>query len=243
MFNSKKVKRLSSENEELKTRIESIHGKEENIKNLNIVLKKMRLEVAGLNEEKRTLKESIEEIKIQEEGKKAEIVELSRRIEHLNEMRDELQNVVLSYTNRIENIEGTIKRNEEEVASSEKSREEIEFIERNNLDLYEQQLETEQNLKDIRIKTNQLNEEEASLLELKGKGVSEIIQFEGRLKELKTSYEEITLKLKIGNERINFLKAEESRIKNEITRKQIEISVVEKKLLKLKDFTFSFPPK
>src|ERR1035437_4184852 len=132
MFNSKKIKRLSDENEELKTTIETIHGKEENIKNLNLVLKKMRLEVAELNEGKRTIRESIEQIKNQEESKKIEIVDLSRKIEHLREMKDELQNVVLSYTNKIENIESTIKRNDEEVLHSPKSRKEIEQIESHN---------------------------------------------------------------------------------------------------------------
>jgi chromosome segregation ATPase len=234
MFNSKKIKRLSDENEELKTTIETIHGKEENIKNLNLVLKKMRLEVAELNEEKRTIRESIGQIKNQEESKKIEIVDLSRKIEHLREMKDELQNVVLSYTNKIENIESTIKRNQEDVLRSPKSREEIEQIESNNLSLYQEHSEIEQNLNDALTKTNQLNDEESAILDRKGNLTSDIIKLEGRLKVLNISYEEISNKLRIGIERINFLKTEESRIKNEILKKQNEIFEVEKKLLKLK---------
>jgi len=234
MFNSKKIKRLSDENEELKTTIETIHGKEENIKNLNLVLKKMRLEVAELNEEKRTIRESIGQIKNQEESKKIEIVDLSRKIEHLREMKDELQNVVLSYTNKIENIESTIKRNQEDVLHSPKSRKEIEQIESNNLSLYQEHSEIEQNLNDALTKTNQLNDEEKMFLDRKENSTSEIIKLGGRLKDLNISYEEISNKLKIGNERINFLKTEESRIKTEIVKKQNEIFEVEKKLLKLK---------
>jgi len=164
MFNSKKLKQLSDENNELKTTIETIHGKEENIKNLNIVLKKMRLEVAELNDQKKALIDSIEQIKNQEAGKKSEIVDLSRKIDHLNEMRDELQNVVLSYTNKIEDIESTIKRNEEEVSGSEKEVNEIEDIERNNAELYKKQLEAEQSLNEALANTNQLNEEEYTLV-------------------------------------------------------------------------------
>ncbi len=233
MFNSKKLKKLSDENEELKTRIETVHGKEENIKNLNTVLKKMRLEVAGLNEEKRSLRESIEQIKNQEDVKNSEIADLSKKIDHLREMKDELQNVVLSYTSKIENIEYTIKRNEEDVLRSE-NREEIEDIERKNLELYQQQSEFEQNLNDTRVRSTQLNDEESSLLDRKESLISEIKLLEGKLKSLSTSYEEINSKIKIGNERINFLKAEESRIKNELSKKHKEIFEVEKKLLELK---------
>jgi len=234
MFNSKKLKRLSDENEELKTTIESIHGKEENIKNLNIVLKKMRLEVAELNEKKRMLVDSIEEIKNQEAGKKSEIVDLSRKIDHLNEMRDELQNVVLSYTNKIEDIESTIKRNEEEVSQSEKDGNEIEDIERNNAELYKKQQEVEQYLNNALASTNQLNDEEFSLLARKDLLTSEIIQIEGKLKGLKTFYDEINSKLKIGNDRINFLRAEEARIKGDILKKQNEFLEADKALQELK---------
>lgn len=235
MFNTKKIKRLNEENEELKTTIETINGKEENIKNLNIVLKKMRLEVAGLNEEKRNLIDSIGKIKFEEEGKRNDITDLNRKIDHLREMKDELQNVVLSYTNRIENIENTIKWNQEEAASPDKTKEEIQFIENNNSELLKKQEEIEQYLNDARTRTNNLNEEESCLLERKQKLVAETIQIEGKLRELKGNFEEINSKLKVGNERINFLKSEEIRIKTEISKKQHEIFEVEKNLLKLKD--------
>ena len=235
MFNAKKIKRLNDENEDLKLKIETFNGKEENIKNLNIVLKKMRLEVAGLNEEKRTLQESIEQIKQQEEGKKNEIAELGKKIDHLREMKDELQNVVLSYTNRIENIENTIKWNQDSAAGTDKTTEEIEDIEKNNSELIKKQSEIEQSLNDARERTNNLNEEESGLLERKQKLAAEIDQMQGRLKELLSNYDEINTKIRVGNERINFLKAEEIRIKNELSKKQREISEVEKNLQKLKD--------
>ena len=234
MFNSKKIKKLNEENEELKTTIEAINGKEDNIKNLNIVLKKMRMEVAGLNEEKRNLQDTIEQIKLEEKSKQVEITELGRKIDHLREMKDELQNVVLSYTSRIENIESTIKRNEEEASKPELSRNEIEDIEKNNFELYKKQSEIETFINDARAKTNLLSEEEAALQDQKQNLISDIFQLEGRLKELKTAFEEISTKLRVGNERINFLKAEESRIKHEIAKKQTEIFEVENKLQKLK---------
>src|ERR1035438_10608600 len=102
MFKSKKIQRLLEENEELKTKFQAIHSQEDNIKNLNEVLKRLRLEVARLNAERKGLKESIDKNRIEEETKRSEIEELNQRIGSLREMKDELQNVILSYSNQID---------------------------------------------------------------------------------------------------------------------------------------------
>jgi chromosome segregation ATPase len=117
MFKSKKIQSLLEENEELKTKFQAIHSQENNIKNLNEILKRLRLEVARLNVERRNLKESIDKFCIDEENKKLEIEELNQRIGHLREMKDDLQNAILSYTNQIDNIESTMKVNHERLAA------------------------------------------------------------------------------------------------------------------------------
>ena len=132
MFNSKKIKHLLLENDELKTKFQAIHSKEDSIKNLNEVLKMLRLEVAQLNEERRVIKESIDKIKNESEDRKIEIEELNKKIGHLNEMKDELQNVILSYTNQIDNIESTLNGNQVRPYGQIGDPNEINEIENNN---------------------------------------------------------------------------------------------------------------
>ena len=55
LFENKRLRELEKENEELLFRINSISEKEDNVRNLNDVLKKMRMEVSDLNERKLSL--------------------------------------------------------------------------------------------------------------------------------------------------------------------------------------------
>jgi chromosome segregation ATPase len=234
MFKSKKIQFLLEENEELKTKFQAIHSQENNIKNLNEVLKKLRLEVARLNEERRSLKESIDSIRIDEENKKHEIEELNQRIGHLHEMRDELQNVVLSYSNQIDNIENTIKTNNERLTAQITDKNEISEIENFSSELINKKEEIEQYLSDARALTNNLNEEGAKLTERKELLSAEVNQLEEKLLKLQETYKELAVKVNWGNERIRLLNLEEERLKTELEKKQAEISAVEKNLQRLK---------
>jgi chromosome segregation ATPase len=235
MFNSKKIKFLLEENEELKTKFQAIHSKEDNIKNLNEVLKKLRLEVAQLNEEKRGLKESIDKIRIEEGNKKLENEELNKRIGHLHEMKDELQNVILSYTNQIDNIESTLKGNQEKLAGQIADENEINEIKNINSELINKKEEIEQYISHTHDITNKLIEEEAELIDRKGLISQEVNQLEEKLLKLRESYSDIAIKVNKGNERIRMLKLEEERLKKELKKKQVEISAMETNLLRLKE--------
>ena len=235
MFNSKKIKFLLEENEELKTKFQAIHSKEDNIKNLNEVLKKLRLEVAQLNEERRGLKESIDKIRIEEGNKKLENEELNKRIGHLHEMKDELQNVILSYTNQIDNIESTLKGNQEKLAGQIADENEINEIKNINSELINKKEEIEQYISHTHDITNKLIEEEAELIDRKGLISQEVNQLEEKLLKLRESYSDIAIKVNKGNERIRVLKLEEERLKKELKKKQVEISAMETNLLRLKE--------
>src|ERR1035437_9187 len=235
MFNSKKIKFLLEENEELKTKFQAIHSKEDNIKNLNEVLKKLRLEVAQLNEERRGLKESIDKIRIEEGNKKLENEELNKRIGHLHEMKDELQNVILSYTNQIDNIESTLKGNQEKLAGQIADENEINEIKNINSELINKKEEIEQYISHTHDITNKLIEEEAELIDRKGLISQEVNQLEEKLLKLRESYSDIAIKVNKGNERIRVLKLEDERLKKELKKKQVEISAMETNLLRLKE--------
>jgi chromosome segregation ATPase len=235
MFKSKKIQSLLEENEELKTKFQAIHNQENNIKNLNEVLKRLRLEVARLNGERRNLKESIDKICIDEENKKLEIEELNKRIGHLREMKDDLQNVILSYTNQIDNIESTIKVNHERLAAQSADENEIHEVENISAELINKKEEIEKYISDAHDITNKLIEEEAKLVDRKELISKEVNQLEQKLLKLRESYSDIEVRVNKGNERIRILKLEEDRLKKALEKKQAEISAVEMNLLKLKE--------
>jgi len=235
MFKSKKIQNLLNENEELKTKFQAIHSKEVNIKNLDEVLKKQRLEVARLNEERRSLKESIDKIRTEEGEKKLEIEELGQRIGHLHEMKDELQNVILSYTNQIDNIESTIKENRERLAAQNTDENEINEIGNINSGLIDKKEEIEQYINDAHNITNKVVAEEAELVDRRESISNEVNQLEEKLLKLKELYADIAAKVNKGNERIRALKLEEARLRTELEKKQVEISALETSLQRLKE--------
>jgi chromosome segregation ATPase len=235
MFKSKKIQSLLEENEELKTKVQAIHSQENNIENLNEVLKRMRLEVARLNEERRNLKESIDNFCIDEENKKLEIEELNQRIGHLREMKADLQNVILSYTNQIDNIESTIKVNHKRLAAQNVDENEIHEVENISAELINKKEEIEKYISDAHDITNKLVEEEAKLVDRKELISKEVNQLEQKLLKLRELYSDIEARANKGNERIRVLKLEEDRLKKALEKKQAEISAVEMNLQKLKE--------
>jgi chromosome segregation ATPase len=235
MFKSKKIKILLEENEELKTKFQAIDNQENNIKNLNEVLKKLRLEVARLNEERKELKESIEKFSIEEEYKKLEVVELNQRISHFREMKDELQNVILSYTNQIDNIESTLKVNHERITTQSADENEIREVENISSELINKKEEIEKYISDASSINDRMIEEEAKLVERKEIISEEVSQLEDNLLKLRELYSDIDARVTAGNERINALKLEEDRLTIELEKKQDEISAAELNLLKLRE--------
>lgn len=63
LFESKRIKELELERDKLKEQLNNLYEREENIRHLNEVLKKMRLEVAELNEKKLALSTELEQLR------------------------------------------------------------------------------------------------------------------------------------------------------------------------------------
>ena len=225
MFNSKKIKVLKEENEELKTKFQAIYIKEDNIKNLTELIKKLRFVVAQLHERRKMLLESINKFRLEEGNKKLEIEELNKRIGHLREMKDELQNVILSYSNQIDNIDITLRGNAERQTTQGEYENE----------LISKKEEIEQSVNNARLITNNIVEEEAELVETKETLSNEVDQLEEKLKELTESYSELEASVNNGNERIQALKVEEEKLKSELENKRNEIANMELNLLRLKE--------
>jgi chromosome segregation ATPase len=243
MFNSKKIKSLLKENEELKTKFQAISNKEESINNLNEVLIRIRIEVAQLNEERRGLLSSIDTIRIDEENKRLEVDELSKKIGHLHELKNELQNDILSYTNQIDNIESSILANHSRLSSAKADDLKLSEIQNINSDLINEKKEIESYIERSKSEARKLNEEEAFLINRKEVLSEEISRLEGNLSNLRKTYEDIEEKVNNGykltepehegrllSEKIKSLKEEESTRLSRL--KEIESELSEKTELK-----------
>ncbi|MCK7528714.1 MAG: hypothetical protein MZV64_69730 [Ignavibacteriales bacterium] len=108
LFGSKKIKELEKEKEEVLIRLNAITEKEDNIRHLNEVLKKMRMEVAELNEKKLALAGEIESLYEEKNKTHIDIESLGKEILNLRQMKLEEQNSILTYTDKIEKIKNRI---------------------------------------------------------------------------------------------------------------------------------------
>ena len=112
LFESKRLRELEKENEELLFRINSISEKEDNVRQLNDVLKKMRLEVSDLNERKLSLAGEIESLREQKRQTRADIEGFNKEILNLRQLKLEEQNILLDYSSRIDRIKNQINNDE-----------------------------------------------------------------------------------------------------------------------------------
>ncbi|HSL89683.1 MAG TPA: hypothetical protein VK870_10300 [Ignavibacteriaceae bacterium] len=109
IFSSKRLRELEIENEDLKNRIHVITEREESIRHLNDVLRKMRSEVSELNELKLTLSSEINYLKEEELQKKDILENLNHEISQLRELKLEEQNNLLVYSEQIKSLEKIIR--------------------------------------------------------------------------------------------------------------------------------------
>ena len=110
LFDSKKLKELEKEKEEVLLRLNSITEKEDNVRHLNDVLRKMRIEVAELNEKKLRISDEIEPLVIQKEQLKSDLENIAKEIFNLRQIKIEEQNAILAYTSQLDDIKAKIKR-------------------------------------------------------------------------------------------------------------------------------------
>ena len=98
LFENKRLRELEKENEELLFKINNITEKEDNVRHLNDVLKKMRMEVSDLNERRLTLSSEIESLHEDKRQVKGDIEGLNKEIQNLKILKLEEQNTLLEYS-------------------------------------------------------------------------------------------------------------------------------------------------
>ena len=112
LFENKRLRELEKENEELLFRINNISEKEDNVRHLNDVLKKMRMEVSDLNDRKLALAGEIESLREDKRQVKGDIEGLNKEILNLRSLKLEEQNTLLDYSSQIDKIKNQISKDE-----------------------------------------------------------------------------------------------------------------------------------
>ena len=230
LFENKKLRELEKENEELLFRINSIAEKEDNVRNLNDVLKKMRMEVSDLNERKLSLSSEIESLREQKRQNKADIEGFNKEILNLRQLKLEEQNTLLDYSSRIDRIKNQISNNEnlrdtnfdagDEIISDRSK--EIEALNKEYDELKDKMFAAEEKIDELNSFEDELNER----ISQKKKELESLNN-----KKLKKSIKDIG---DVEN-KISELTEEQHIILDEIHEKENEITELNKKLFDLKE--------
>ena len=230
LFENKRRRELEKEKEELLIRLNNITEREDNVRQLNDILKKMRVEVADLNERKLNLSSEIESLREQKKQIKVDIETLNKEILNLKNLKLEEQNTLLEYSARIDKIKNQINNDE---------------------DLKNLDIELEPEL--LANRSKQLENLSSEYEELRDK----IFVAEERIDELNSLEDELSWKIKekkkelesLNNEKLRQsyreanevedkiidLTHEQQKIIDDIQRKQTEITELNKNLLALKE--------
>lgn len=206
-FKSKELEQLKAENEELKTKFHFMYEKEESAKKLEVVLKRLRMEVSQLNEKKNGIMHEIESIVTEEKQKKDNISELDQKISSLKEMKDELQNTILTYSSQIQDLELTLRDKKVDL----------------NIPIEEPKLNTNEIVEEAKQKISNINQEEAILQDSFEKKLQELGDIEELKSKLLNNQREINEQISEAEHKITSLEQEKLQLNEEIEAKKNEI--------------------
>ena len=245
--NTKKLKELEEENEELKSFFRKIYEKEDTIRHLKVVLRDIRAEIVDLKEEKAQLTKSMDALKTEirdyteeRDSIRNEIGKLDKAKSEAEAKLDEINSRLYQAENDLEDIEpnqekinpGLIK----EIEEAEKKNKELSFTNKifeqkishlnNRLNLLQQQE------KEI---TEKINTKRDELEKISSPDViqtaTDLKIIEDKIKTLRDAETKITAELK---ERIKRLKEEEDSLKENIVQKRRELNEIDVKKAKEK---------
>ena len=101
LLNSKKLKDLQTENEELNSTLQRINDKEDKLIRLEEVIKTVYSEISELNRQKADYITSVDQLKSKETELNDELEKLHFEIDKLREMKSDEQHNLLFITNHI----------------------------------------------------------------------------------------------------------------------------------------------
>ena len=242
ILNSKKLKELQSENEELKKLIDGFAEKENRLKQFDELIKKSRIEYANIALKKNQTAHTLEVLENQKAKLNNELHKTSSEIKKLREIKLSEQNQVLalgevvsksnqslSGSNNLESAKNIIYK---EIESAEKRKNEIAvetFMFKKNLDELNKKLAEVTRIKNALTKEVEKKKEEISVLIERKKVISQE-QTDDITSALLRQNEE---KLKLAEDiqaRINQLRNQESVIIDRLTDKRNELQKLDKQI-------------
>jgi len=237
LLNSKKLKELQSENEELKAFIQNLTNKESNFRQLDELLRKTRVEYASITIKKDQTALTLEHLEKEKTKLNNQMQKLSGEIEQLREMKVYEHNQILTLNNKSVNslskngiglkfpiyneIEAAEKRKiqiEKETAEMEKRFHEV-YQRVLEVGEMEQSLDTE--IKRKKEEINKLGEKKNELTQ------EQLNNFNGKIVALKEEEKKNFLEIK---QKIKQLSDRENELQNRIEIRNRELQEVEKKI-------------
>ena len=166
IFSSKKIKELESENEELKTLIQGLNAKEEQLKRFDELIKNARIEYGDIKQRKDQTAQTLEILENEKAKLSSDIKKISNEIKQLSELKISEQNQLLtlrdallesdniSYDGSVNQLPGTIINLNKEIETDKKRKDKIKV----------ETIELEKKYKDTLQKIQEMSDVERNLL-------------------------------------------------------------------------------
>ncbi|MDZ7625382.1 MAG: hypothetical protein U5J96_13195 [Ignavibacteriaceae bacterium] len=236
-LNSKKLKDLQSENEELKAFIQSTTDKESHFRQLDELLRKARVEYANITIKKDQTVQTLEHLEKEKIKLNSQTQKLSSEIEQLREMKVYEQNQIQKLTNN-----SAIQHNKNEIGIKFPVYKEIELAEKRKKELeketaemekrfrevYQRVLDVEGMEKSLDLEIKKRKEEINSLNERKNEfGKEQLKNFTSRIMSLKDNEKKNLLEIK---QKIKQLSDRETELNNKLQIRNRELQEIENKI-------------
>lgn len=249
IINSKRLKALKKENDELKTFVQKMGDKQKTISSLDEIIKKIRSELSDLQKQQLSYMDSIKKLKESESTAVLEVEKINKELNSLRELKTEEQNNVLILSDQINELKESNGRGNDKshgkihltdyTEQGIKSRD----IERKKNELQRETTALESKLRDLYSRIVELTDQEKVLInsiDKKSKQLDAIESF--RLIDAQTELDEI--KNKIDNvkriekksieefqHKIKTLSQQEKEIQNKVTLRIRKLEEAEEKLI------------
>ena len=167
-LNSKRLKELELENEELRNNLKRISDKEEKVKQLEEVQRRLKNELTQLTQAKTNHSEELNSILTKEKEAKINLEKYSGELKRLHEMKSQEQNDLLALTSKLEALKSNINDYNPEFdyerSSAVDISEEIKEAEKRKDLLIGENIKLEETARELSEKILQLKNEEEQLI-------------------------------------------------------------------------------
>jgi chromosome segregation ATPase len=249
LINSKRLRALKKENDELKSFIQKIGDKKYTIASLDEVIKKIHSELSELQKEKLNHTNSIEKLKVSEKTAFIEVERLNKELNHLRELKNDEQNNVLFLYDQKNGLKEIDEKGNgklyDDFYLQDSTGQDIKAgdIERKRNELQRETIDLENNLKNLYNRIVDLTDQEQALvksIDKKGKQLDAIESY--RLIDAKVELDEIENKIENVKRiekksidefqnRINTLSNQEKELQSKIALRIRESEEAEEKLV------------